>query len=174
MPEINLISAEQKRLSQARKAVRISSVAAGLTLVITLIAAAAVYSLDLVKNSQIGRQKMLADNFQQKIAGLSKIEQRQFLIYDRLDSSAKLLASRPELKNRLDRLVETFPPGVVLENIKIDTSDRASAIEIRSDTFAGFFDTLKILQAGGFSAVNFESINRDKGGIYQVKIIITL
>lgn len=174
MPEINLISAEQKRLSQTRNTVWLAVVAAGLGLVASLVAAAVVYSLRLVKKSEISQTENLIGNFQQKITGLSQIEQRQSLIHDRLDSSQKLLASRPQLQDRLDRLVNTFPAAVAIENLKIEGGGRASEISIRSGTFAGFFDTLKILQGGGFSAVNFDGINRDKSGMYSVKIIITL
>lgn len=174
MPEINLISAEQKRLSQTRKKVWLAVVAAVLGLIASLAAAAVIYSLRLVKKSQISQTENLITNFQQKITGLSQIEQRQSLIHDRLDWSQQLIASRPELKTRLDRLVETFPAAVTLENLKVDGSGRTSEISIRSATFGGFFDTLKILQGGGFSAVNFDGINRDKSGVYSVKIIITL
>jgi len=174
MPEINLISAEQKRLSLTRKTVWLASVAAGAVLAVSLVAAAAVYSLRLVKTRQIGQKETLVTDLQQKLTQLSKIEQRQTLIYDRLDSSQQLIASRPELKNRLDRLVETFPAGVTIESLKIDGGAGASEISIRSVAFAGFFDTLKILQGGGFSAVNFDGINRDKKGVYRVKIIITI
>ena len=174
MSEINLISAEQKNLSQTRKIVWVAVIAAGAILIISLISAAAVYSLHLVKTRQIGQQELLVTNLQQKLTNLGKIEQRQFLIYDRLDSSQKVLASRPELKNRLDRLVNTFPADVSIENIKITGTDKSSEIMITSSTFAGFFDTFKILRGGGFSAVNFDGINRDKNGMYQVKIIITL
>ena len=174
MPEINLISAQQKSVSQTRKAVWIAVIAAGVTLAISSIFAAAVYSLHLVKNKQIGQQEILATNIRQKLAQLGKIEQRQTLIYDRLDSSQKLIASRPELKNRLDRLLETFPAAVAIDNFKIAGGGRDWEVAISSDTFAGFSDTLKILQAGDFSAINFDGINRDKGGIYRVKIIITL
>ncbi len=173
MPEINLISAEQKRLSRTRQAVWLASVAAGAVLAVSLVAAAAVYSLRLVKTRQIKQQEILVTGLQQKLAGLSKIEQRQALIHDRLDSSRRLLASRPELKNRLDRLVETFPSGVTIESLKIG-GGRLSEISIQSTTFAGFFDTLRILGGGGFSAVNFDGINRDEKGVYRAKIIIGL
>ncbi len=174
MPEINLISTEQKRLSQTRKTVWAASVATGAILVVSLAAAAAVYSFRLVKTRQIGQKETLVINLQQKLTQLSKIEQRQTLIHDRLDSSQKLIASRPELKNRLDRLVETFPAGVTIESLKIDGAAKASEISLQSVTFTGFFDTLRILRGGGFSAVNFDGINRDKNGVYRVKIIITL
>ncbi len=171
--EINLISAEQKRLSQTRKAVWVASVAAGAILALSSVASAAVYSLRLVKTKQIGQKESLVTDLQQKLTQLSKIEQRQALIYDRLNSSQQLLASRPELKTRLDRLVETFPAGVTIESLKID-GGRFSEISIQSVTFTGFSDTLKILRGGGFSAVNFAGINRDKKGVYRVKIIITI
>lgn len=174
MPEINLISVEQKHLSQTRKTVWVAVVAAGATLVISSISAAAIYSLRLVKTRQISQQEQLVTNFQQKLTNLGKIEQRQFLIYDRLDASQKLLASRPEIKNRLDRLVNTFPADVSIENIKIGGGDRDSEVAIKASTFAGFFDTFKILRGGGFSTVNFAGINRDRKGVYQFKIIITL
>lgn len=174
MPEINLISAEQKRLSQTRNTVWLAVVIAGLGLVASLLAAAVVYSLRLVKKSEISQTENLIGNFQQEITGLSQIEQRQSLIHDRLDSSQKLLASRPQLQDRFDRLVNTFPAGVSIENLKIAGNDHSSEIAIESTTFAGFFDTLKILQAGGFSAVNFAGISRDKDGTYSVKMIITL
>lgn len=172
--EINLISAEQKRLSQTRKSVWAASVAAGAVLALSLLAAAAVYSLRLVKTRQIGQKETLVTGLQQKLTGLSKIEQRQALIHNRLDSSQQLLVSRPKLKDRLDRLVETFPSGVTIESLKIDGAAKTSEISIRSTTFTGFFDTLKILGGGGFSAVNFDGINRDKQGVYRAKIIITI
>lgn len=174
MPEINLISAEQKRLSQTRGVVWAASVVAAAALIISSIAAAAVYSLRLVKTKQIGRQETLVAGLQQKLLELSRVEQRQALIHDRLDRSQQLIASRPELKVRLDRLVETFPAAVTLEGLKVDGSGRASEISIQSVTFAGFFDTLKILQGGGFSAVNFDGLSRDKEGIYRAKILISL
>lgn len=174
MPEINLISTEQKRLSQTRKAVWAAAIAAGAALVVSSISAAAVYSLRLVKTRQINQQETLVTGLQQKLTQLSKVEQRQTLIHDRLDSSQKLLASRPELKNRFGRLVETFPAGVSIENIKITGNDRSSEIMIKTPTFAGFFDTVKILRTGGFSAVNFDGTSRDKNGVYSLKITITL
>lgn len=174
MSEINLISAEQKRLSLTHNTVWIASIAGGLTLLISLTAALAAYSLNLVNKKRIEQQENLITNFQQKIAGLSKVEQRQFFIYNRLDSSAKLFASRSELKNRINRLVEIFPPDIVLENVKIDSKDKSSEIDVRSDTFAGFSNMFKIFKQSGFSEIEFDGINRDKDGIYRVKIIITL
>lgn len=174
MPEINLISAQQKQFSQAQKKVWTAVVIAGLILAASSVSAAIIYSLRWVKKAEISQTENLITDLQQKITGLSKIEQRQFLIYDRLDSSQKLLASRPELKKRLDRLVDTFPSDVSIKSIKIAGNDESSEITIQTPTFAGFFDTFKILRGGGFSSVNSEGISRDKGGIYNFKIIITL
>lgn len=174
MSEINLISADQKRLFQIKKTVWIVSIIAGVTLAVSSVLAVSIYSLHLIEKKQISQQEGIIANLQQQIIDLSKIEQRQALIYDRVNSSQKLLGSRPELKKRLDSLVETFPEGTVIESIKIDTSAKASEVAIKTDSFIAFFNTLKIIKGGGFYSVNLDSINRDKYGTYIVKMIITL
>lgn len=174
MPEINLISAEQKRLSLRYKAVWIALFAAGFILVIALISAVYIYSLILIQKRQINREEIRIADFKHKIADLSKIEQRQFIIYDRLDSSVKLLNSGSALQDRFDSLVGIFPADIVIENIKMNRGDESSEIGIRSDTFAGFFNIFKVLKQGGFSEVELADINRDKSGIYRVKIIIKI
>lgn len=174
MPEINLISAEQKRLSQARKVVWLAVIIASAALIVSLVVSAGLYSLSLVNTKHILKQENLISSLQQELTQMEKIEQRQVLIYDRLDSSENLLAARPALAVRLDRLVNTFPDNVSVETIKIDGNDRSSQVSLSAATFAGFFDTIKILKGGGFSAVDFDRIDRDKSGTYRFKIIITL
>lgn len=171
--EINLISADQKRQSFQRRTVWMASVAAGILLILSGLAAAAVYSLRLVNTKQITKQETLVTQLQQKLVELAKVEQRQALIHDRLNSLNQMVASRPDIKQKLDKLIGTFPTGVTIESLKIDDG-RVSEVSIQSATFLGFFDTLKILEGGGFSSVNFEGVSRDKKGTYQAKILIAI
>lgn len=171
--EINLISADQKRQSLQRRTVWLASVAAGILMILSGLAAAVVYSLRLVNTRQITKQETLVTGLQQKLVDLAKVEQRQTLIHDRLAALNRLIPSRPDVKQKLDKLMATFPTGVTIESLKIDDS-RVSEVSIQSAAFSGFSDTLKILEGGGFSSVSFEGLSRDKKGIYRAKILITI
>lgn len=174
MPEINLISAEQKRLSRTRRTVWTLTVVAVFAVVVSLTVAAVIYSLHLVKKTEIFRAEASVAGLEQQLTQLSKIEQRQALIYDRLFLSQKIIASRPQIADRLNRLINTFPRQVNVDGIKIAENEKSSEVMIQSASFLGFYDSFRILQAGGFSSVALGGINRDKQGVYKVKLIITL
>lgn len=113
------------------------------------------------------------DSLETKIKSRIQVEQRQFLLTDRLNIANSLLAKRPKLAERLSSITDLFPDDIAITHIELSGDSENLIVELSTATYQSFIKSIQILQnSPTLAMVELKETNRKANGTYNLTLEI--